>query len=93
MKLNVRMKEQDIRCRVRMTDTSFMLPLRIKDVQTITRTDAERYTGEYTVYSTFEDQVLPTANRYCTDNITVNAIAVSTVSNPFGGNTVYIGVN
>lgn len=49
------------------------------------------YLGEYEVTPSFEQQTLATSNKYMSDDVTVYAIEVSTVSNPSGGNTVYIG--
>lgn len=51
----------------------------------------EPYTGEYEVQPSFENQTLLTAHKLLARNVTVEAIEVSTVSNPSGGNTVYIG--
>lgn len=52
----------------------------------------ERYTGDYVVDPTFTPVVLETNNKVMTDDVTVNPILVSQVSNPSGGYTVYIGV-
>lgn len=50
------------------------------------------YTGETVIIPKIaEDQVLQTAMKTVTENITVKEIPVHTVSNPQGGNTVYIG--
>ena len=53
--------------------------------------DAERYEGEYTVTPTFEKQILETAKKTMKENVTVNEIQVTVVSNSSGGNTVIIG--
>ena len=49
------------------------------------------YEGEYEVDPMFTKQTLATKDLRMTDDVTVNAIEVQTVSNPSGGNTVYIG--
>ncbi len=49
------------------------------------------YDGTYEVTPKFENQTLPTRAKLMRDNVTVDAINVSRVSNPAGGNTVYIG--
>lgn len=49
------------------------------------------YEGEYEVDPSFEVQTLETQNRLVDRNINVNKIEVSSVGNPSGGNTVYIG--
>lgn len=53
--------------------------------------DAERYEGEYEVTPTFEKQILKTAKKTMKENVTVNEIQVTVVSNSSGGNTVIIG--
>lgn len=52
---------------------------------------ADPYNGEYTVSPSFEIQTLETKNKYMRDDVEVEAIAVSRVSNLSGGTTVYIG--
>lgn len=49
------------------------------------------YTGLYTVVPNFEIQELDTKDKLLRDNITVDPIEVSRVSNPAGGKTIYIG--
>lgn len=49
------------------------------------------YDGVYIVDPSFDEQVLETRDKLMSDDVTVNAILVNTVSNPAGGNTVYIG--
>jgi hypothetical protein len=46
--------------------------------------------GTYSVDPSFEQQTLPTANKRMTADLDVNAIEVASVTNPSGGNTVYI---
>lgn len=48
------------------------------------------YMGTYSVDPSFETQTLATANKRMTADVDVNAIEVASVSNPQGGNTVYI---
>ena len=43
------------------------------------------YTGEYTVKPNFDDQLLETKGKRMTDDVTINAIEVSRVSNLSGG--------
>lgn len=52
----------------------------------------EVYTGDYEVDPRFTSQTLETQSKLMADNVTINEIAVSTVQNPQGGNTVWIGV-
>lgn len=57
----------------------------------IISTEGERYEGSYEVTPTFYQQTLETNNKVMSDDVIIHPIAVSTVSNPAGGNTVYIG--
>lgn len=52
--------------------------------------DVEKYDGSYDVEPLPEAQSLPTAKRYCTDDIYVRAIPFYEVSNTSGGTTVII---
>lgn len=49
------------------------------------------YTGPYEAIPSFENQILGTSNKLMTSDVEVEAIYVSSVTNPAGGNTVYIG--
>ena len=49
------------------------------------------YEGDYVVKPKFEEQTLPTRQKVMGDDVTVNAIEVSRVTNQRGGKTVYIG--
>lgn len=60
--------------------------LTLGQVQTV-----EQYAGPYIIDPTFERQLLNTNNKLLTDDVTVNEICVSRVTNPSGGITVYIG--
>lgn len=51
----------------------------------------DMYGGPYVVDPEFEEQILATRNKTMSDDVTVHRIDVSTVENPAGGNTVYIG--
>ena len=48
------------------------------------------YEGSYAATPTNEQQILNTRGKYLTDNLTVEKVPISQVSNPSGGNTVYI---
>lgn len=49
------------------------------------------YAGEYTVDPDFTGHTLPTKNKLLLENVVVNPIEVTSVSNTSGGKTVYIG--
>ena len=61
------------------------------DIQVISVVDGETYDGEYEATPRFVAQTLETKNKYLYDDVSVRAITVSRVSNPSGGNTVWIG--
>ena len=52
--------------------------------------DADLYTGAYQVTPKTGAQVLPTAQKLMTDDVTIKPIPIYDVSNPSGGRTVYI---
>lgn len=49
------------------------------------------YAGEYEVDPNFTGHTLPTKNKLLLENVVVNPIEVTSVSNTAGGKTVYIG--
>lgn len=51
----------------------------------------DAYNGPYEATPSFETQTLPTRDLLMTEDVTVEKIEVSSVSNNAGGNTVYIG--
>lgn len=55
------------------------------------RNGGELYNGPYIVDPHFTAQVLSTKEKVLREDITVNPIDVARVSNPSGGNTIYIG--
>ncbi len=76
---------------VKLLDTRSVLPVDMKEIQVVSRTDADPYEGSYYVKPNFDVQTLQTAHKFMAHNVTVDAIEVSKVSNPYGGRTVYIG--
>ena len=53
--------------------------------------EIEAYDGPYVITPAIDSQVLPTAQKRMTDNMTVKAIPYFQTSNPQMGETVYIG--
>ena len=51
----------------------------------------EPYEGEYEITPKISSQILPTAKKLMKDDVTVKAIPYFDVSNPAGGQTIYIG--
>ena len=58
----------------------------IRDIQTV----GEPYDGPYDVTPKVMAQTLPTAKKLMRDDVSVRAIPYFDVSNPAGGNTIYI---
>lgn len=63
----------------------------IKEALNISMGDLPTYRGQTVVDPDFVGVRLPTKNTSVYSDIDVNAIQVDTVSNPSGGDTVYIG--
>lgn len=57
----------------------------------ISKGDAERYDGTYTVMPSFELQQLQTKYKFLEDDVKIVPIMVSRTTNQTGGNTIYIG--
>lgn len=53
--------------------------------------NAEEYEGSYTVTPKISEQKLPTKNKFLIDDVIVEKIPITTVSNTSGGTTVIIG--
>ena len=49
------------------------------------------YRDSYEVTPAVDEQIVPTAQKYMENNLTVKAIPYYDVSNPSGGNTIFIG--
>lgn len=57
----------------------------------ITRTTLPTYDGEYVIEPTSQQQVLNTANKAMTDDLTIKRIPYAETTNDKGGTTLYIG--
>ena len=68
-----------------------LLPINAEIVNRLTTSSADEYHGAYIVDPDFEGITLGTRNKLMRDDVTVNPIEVSEVSNLAGGITVYIG--
>lgn len=91
MNLTLSFKESNDKFGVCFEEESVQVNLAFQEKQIIVHSDVEPYEGEYEVSPTFEPQTLLTAGKRMLDNLLIDEIRVSKVSNPFGGNTVYIG--
>ena len=62
------------------------------EVHTVTEyVGGELYNGSYTITPGIWEQKMATRSKIMTDDVTVKAIPYYEVSNPSGGNTVFIG--
>lgn len=74
---------------VSFNQTDMRLNVEFSEYQTVQNLP-ETYTGDYAITPTVTAQVIPTKNRYLTDDMTVKEIPYYETSNTTGGNTVYI---
>ena len=51
------------------------------------------YNGTYDVKSSFDDNVLPTKDKFMNDDVTIHKIEQYETSNESGGYTLYIGLD
>lgn len=54
-------------------------------------TDLSTYSGEYSITPSVDAQIIKTAQKLMTDDMTINSIPYYNVGNTSGGSTVYIG--
>ena len=87
--LDVELSTEEYDLELDRTEESFDLDLESPYI--IQEIVGDLYTGDYVVDPDFEQNILPTRNKTLTQDVTVNAIDVSRVSNTSGGVTVYIG--
>lgn len=64
----------------------------IEEIETLSQ-DYESWNGNYIVTPSITSQVLNTKSKIMRDNLIINEIPYSEVSNTSGGNTVHIGFN
>lgn len=57
----------------------------------VDNTTIEEYDGTYVVTPIFDDQVLPTADKLLVNDLTIESIPYSEVTNDSGGLTINIG--
>lgn len=91
MKLNVRFEETLSAFPVTLIDDEDVFSVKFIELQIIAPESIEEYSGPYKIYPTFFDQNLETENKKTLSDILVTKIRTFTVSNPQGGNTVFIG--
>lgn len=73
-------------------DVSLRMPQAVNiQFEFVVRDGGDPYDGPYAVTPRFAAQVLPTDGKTLRDDVTVDPINVARVSNPAGGNTIYIG--
>lgn len=93
MRINVTFSPTNQRIPLKFNSTSQRIPVRFKDLQEITgqAPDVEIYDGSYEVTPMVDAQIIPTAQKFLTADMTVKEIPFFNVGNTAGGSTVYIG--
>lgn len=93
----VRKEEQEKTVTVTENGTEEILPDEGKTLSKVTVVtdvvggDVKEYKGSYEVTPKFEKQTLPTARKTMRNDVIINEIPITVVSNSSGGNTVIIG--
>lgn len=90
MRFQVEFKQTDQRLKVQFSQSRNLLDVVFKEFQKATVESVERYEGDYNVTPKVEHQTLATKEKFMVDDVTIQAIPFFEVSNPSGGNTVYI---
>ena len=91
------MAEEILRLKAKLTPIGTLRGVFAQPLHLTARLSIERiiqgnsYEGPYIVDPAFVEQVLETQYKTMQDDVTVHPIEVSHVTNPSGGNTVYIG--
>ena len=91
MNLTLSFKETNDKINLCFEEESTEVKLAFQEKQIIVHANVEPYDGSYEVHPTFETQTLLTSGKRMLDDLVINEIKVSKVSNPFGGNTICIG--
>lgn len=91
MTLPLSFKESNDKFGVCFEEEAIQVDLAFQEKQIIVHSDMEPYDGPYVADPAFNPQTFLTSGKRMLDDFLVNEIRVSKVSNPFGGNTVYIG--
>lgn len=91
MKIDICFKETNSNLDICFGEEQVDIDVAFSEHQIIVTSDVEPYEGDYVITPTFETQTLDTYGKRMTDDVTINDIKVYSVSNPFGGRTVYIG--
>lgn len=68
-----------------------LFPIGLDNIQIVDKDICQPYEGPYFIRPKFSNQIFETKSKKMIDDLEINAIQVSRVSNPFGGITVYIG--
>lgn len=93
MLINVVFRETNQRLDIRFSRTNQRIPIKFNNVQRVIEqhlVDVENYEGSYVVTPKVDAQVLPTANKFLLNDMTVKPIPYYEVSNTSGGSTVFI---
>lgn len=76
---------------VRFDSSEQNIPVRFKEFQQVeTAPDVEMYDGSYEIIPKVDEQMIPTAQKFMTRDVTIKKIPYFDVGNTAGGSTVYI---
>jgi hypothetical protein len=88
----VRFNQSDQHVPVQFKSLDQKIPLVFKNLHQVTEApDVEVYEGSYQATPQVESQIMETAQKFLTDNVTIKAIPFFDVTNTAGGITIYIG--
>lgn len=91
MKLDVHFEETRSSFPVTMLDEEVLLEVKFESLQILHIDDADYYEGNTFIIPDFVEHLLNTEGKKMRTSVLVSRIPVSTVTNPQGGNTVFIG--
>ena len=91
MKLNVKFEEITNWFPVTLIDDDETFDIKFSELQILDGDRTPYYNDEYVVFPKFESQELETREKKMRNNVLIFPISIMSVSNPQGGNTVYIG--
>lgn len=92
MKIDVKFFESDQRMEVTLNERELRIDAGFDAYQEVTvLKDAEPYTGSYLITPSVNEQILNTAQKQMTQDMTIKEIPYYATSNPQQGETVYIG--
>lgn len=92
MLINVQFSKSDVQMEAKFIEHDLLLDAKFESFQKVTVQDGVKpYVGAYEVTPKVDAQTIPTAKKYMTDDMRINAIPFYETSNLSNGKTIYIG--